>query len=102
MNALLDEKRTARLEIGLPWMKQLRVSPTVEAVLLEEKPASVTWGDFAILAMVLFCFIARIVRGDVRGVIRLGVRLAGSTPDAGQVDPTPGRSPDARQDGLRP
>lgn len=81
MNSLLDETRSDRLDLGLAFIRQLRVSPTVAEVLAEEKPAAQTWGDFAILSMVSFAVMARMVRGDLRGVIRLLVRLVGQPAD---------------------
>lgn len=81
MNALLDETRSERLDLGLSFMRQLRVSPTVAALLAEEKPAAMSWGDFATLGMIHLIMSWRSSRGDVRGVIRQGVSLVGGAPD---------------------
>ena len=94
MNALLDETRSTRIEFDLPWLRELKVAPTVKAILLEEKPSNMGWGDFAIFAMLTFVLIARIVRFDIRGVIGLGVRLVGARPDDRTPAPTSAGSPD--------
>jgi hypothetical protein len=96
-NAFLDETRSERLDLGLPMMKQLRASPTLTAVLMDEKPATQTWGDFALAAMVEKSVHARMVRGDLRGVIRLLVRLIGQPSDERLTN---GLVPDARQAAL--
>jgi len=88
MNVLLDETKTDRIEFGLDLIRELKVQPTVKAILLEDKPNNMGWGDFAIFTMLTFCFMARIMRFDVRGVIRLGVRLVGAIPDDRTPDPT--------------
>lgn len=88
MNVLLDETRSDRIEFGLPWLRELRVSPTVKRVLAEEKPSHLGWGEFAILAMVAFVLIARIMRGELHGVIRLVRLLLGPLPDDAPGDPT--------------
>lgn len=91
MNAFLQESRSERIDFGLPYiLRQLRASPTVAALLTEEKPADQTWGDFAIRALLLYVVMARMVRGDFRGVISLLVRLVGQpagTPDGRQECP---------------
>lgn len=97
MNALLDETKGDRIEFGLSFLRELKVQPTVKAILLEEKPSNMGWGDFAIFSMLGFVFIARIMRFDVRGVIRLGVRLVGVIPDDQDADPTTVGSPDERR-----
>lgn len=80
MNALLDETRSARIDFDMLLIRELKVSPTVKELLLEEKPSNMGWGDFAIFSMLAFVLIARIVRFDLRGVIRLCVRLVGEPP----------------------
>jgi hypothetical protein len=80
-NAFLDETRTERIDLGLPFLKQIRVSPTISALLMEEKPANQTWGDFFLTAAVNHIFHARNMRGDWRGCNRLMVRLLGPEPD---------------------
>ena len=97
MNALLDETKSGRIEFDLPLLRELKVSPTVKQLLLEEKPSNMGWGDFAIFSMLAFVLIARIMRFDLRGVIRLCVRLIGATPDAGTPDPTSVGKPDDRR-----
>ncbi len=77
-NAFLDETRTERLDIGLPFLRQLRLSPTLENLLAEEKPANQSWGDYFLTAAVNQALSARNVRGDWRGSNRLIVRLVGS------------------------
>jgi hypothetical protein len=61
-----------------------------------------TWGDFAITAMVEKAVTARMLRGDWRGVISLLVRLVGHPSEerpSGAPAPSP---PDDRQNGLTP
>jgi len=89
-NALLDETRSERIDLGLPWLKQLRVSPTVFELLSEEKPANMSWGDFLLTAALCYVRCARDIRGDFRGSNRLGVRLFGPVSD----------QPDSRQNGT--
>lgn len=89
-NALLDETRTVRIDVGLPWLKQLRVSPTVFELLSEEKPANMSWGDFLLTAALCYVRCARDIRGDFRGSNRLGVRLFGPVSE----------QPDSRQNGT--
>jgi hypothetical protein len=95
-NALLDETKSDRIEFGLDWLRELKVQPTVKTLLLESKPSNMGWGDFAIFSMLAFSFISATMRFDLRGVIRLGVRLVGAMPDDRAVDPTVGGSPDRR------
>jgi hypothetical protein len=85
MNVLTDETKSDRIEFGLAQLRELKVSPTVKALLLEEKPANMGWGEFAVFAMLTYAFIARIIRFDIGGVIRLGVRLIGARPDESRV-----------------
>jgi hypothetical protein len=95
-SALLDETRSERLDLGLVVMKQLRLSPTLAEVLGEEKPATQTWGDFALAAMVEKVVTARSLRGDYRGVIRLLVRLVGQPSDGAAGGPAQRPTPDSR------
>ena len=80
-NALLDETRSERIDLGLPFLKQIRVSPTLANVLSEEKPANQSWGDFFLSAAVNQILMSRNMRGDWRGCNRLLVRIVGPEPD---------------------
>lgn len=104
MNALLDETRSRLIEAGLPFLRQLRTSPTVAALLEDEKTDTETWADFALLGMITLASMRRMVRADLRGVIRLGVGIVGAVADgvmaerAGEtVDPTSVGTPDIRR-----
>lgn len=99
MNACLDETRSERIDVGLVFMRQLRLSPTLAEVLADEKPAVQTWGDFALSAMVEKVVTARMVRGDYRGVIRLLVRLVGPPSDGALGGRAPTLASDSRQAG---
>jgi hypothetical protein len=81
MNAMLDETRSERIDLGLPFLKQIRTSPTLAAILNEEKPANQSWGDFFLSAAVNQVLHARNIRGDWRGCHRLLVRVIGPEPD---------------------
>jgi hypothetical protein len=97
MNALLDETRSKRLDVALPIMDQLRVSPTTYAVLLEEKPHDQSWGDFAIRSMITSALMGRIMRGELRAAYRLLVRLGATIADEPTPDLTSVRPADERQ-----
>lgn len=94
-NALLDESRSERLELGLSFLRQLRASATVVDILEAEKAADETWGDFALEGMIALAAMRRTLRMDLRGVNRLCVGLVGLADDARQMDPTDVGSPDA-------
>jgi hypothetical protein len=81
MNALLDETRSKLIETGLPFLRQLRASPTVAALLEAEKLDNETWADFSLLGMITLASMRRMVRADLRGVIRLGVGIVGAVTD---------------------
>jgi len=79
MNALLDESRDTRLEPGLPFLKQLRISPRVALLLEAERAANESWGDFALAGMIALATMRRTVRMDLRGAYRLLVGIVGAT-----------------------
>lgn len=81
MNALLDQTRSRLIETGLPFLRQLRASPTVAELLDGEKLDNETWADFALLGMIVLASMRRMVRADIRGVIRFGVGLVGAVAD---------------------
>lgn len=81
MNALLNETRSKLLEPGLPFLRQLRVSPSIAALLDAEKQDNESWADFALLGMITLASMRRMVRADIRGVIRLGVGIVGAVAD---------------------
>jgi len=93
-NAFLDETRTERIDLGLPICKQLRASPTVFEVLAEEKPATMSWGDFATISMISFALMGRNLRGDFRGAYCQAVRIFGTFPDVMERVLTDVRRPD--------
>lgn len=80
-NALLDETRSERIDLGLPFLKQIRLGPTLRDILTEEKPANQSWGDFFLSAAINQILHARNIRGDWRGSKRLLVRITGQEPD---------------------
>jgi hypothetical protein len=107
-NALLDETRSERIDLGLPFLKQIRASPTLAQLLSEEKPANQSWGDFFLTAAVNQVLMSRNMRGDWRGVHRLLVRVIGPEPDGlgvtaeQQLESLTGvRSPDIRKERKR-
>jgi len=96
MNALLDESRDVRLEPGLPFLKQLRVSPQVALLLEAERAANESWGDFAVTGMIALATMRRTLRMDLRGAYRLLVGIVGAT--GAQEFPTDVRhAPDERR-----
>lgn len=104
MNALRDETRSRLIESGLPFLRQLRTSPTVAELLDAEKTDTETWADFALLGMITLASMRRMVRADLRGVIRLGVGIVGAVADgvmaeraAETGDPTSVGRPDVRR-----
>ena len=104
MNALLDATRSRLIETGLPFLRQLRASPTVAELLEGEKQDNETWADFALLGMITLASTRRMVRADIRGVIRFGVGIVKGVADgvmaerAGETaDPTSVGAPDVRR-----
>ena len=104
MNALRDETRSRLIESGLPFLRQLRTSPSVAELLDAEKQDTETWADFALLGMITLASMRRMVRADIRGVIRLGVGIVGAVADGvmgeratERADPTSVGSPDVRR-----
>lgn len=77
MNTFLDETRSVRVDAGLACARQLRMSPTVFALLSAEKPATQPWGDFLIEAAIFRIITARNMRGDYRGGHTLSVGIFG-------------------------
>lgn len=88
MNALLDQTRSRLIETGLPFLRKLRASPSVAELLEAEKQDNETWADFAILGMITLACMRRMVRADLRGVIRLGVGIVSAVTAGFAVDPT--------------
>lgn len=88
MNALLDETRTKLIETGLPFLRKLRASPSVAELLDAEKQDNETWADFALLGMITLASMRRMVRADLRGVIRLGVGIVSAVTAGFATDPT--------------
>lgn len=87
MNALLDETRTERLDLGMSFLPQLRVSPTVRAMLLEAKPANQSWADFATEAMVVRALLTNTIGLSLHNLNRQVVRLIGPSSDERQEVP---------------
>lgn len=81
MNRLLDETRTKNVELSLPMLAQLRMAPSVAALLKAEKGTSETWGDFATRGMVALACMRRIVRDQLGDANALLVGLIGGAPD---------------------
>ena len=105
-NAFLDESRSERIDLGLPFLKQIRASPTIVKVLSEEKPANQSWGDFFLSATINHVLNKKNVLGDWRACHRLLGRMIGPEPDGLGVTPeqqmvalTGVRKPATRQGG---
>lgn len=96
-NALLDETRTERLPLNLPFLPQVRVSQTVRKLLEQEKPANESWADFAIVSMVLRILHARTVAMDLHRANSLLVTVLGIPSDKPASDMTSVPSYDERQ-----
>ena len=78
MNAFLGQTGTVRVEIGLPFMKQLRLSPGLYEALNDVKPASMSWGDFVRLGMVTLAHMMLNISGQPHEANRLNVRIFGA------------------------
>lgn len=78
MNAMLDETRSERIDLGLPFLKQIRVSPTIHEFLKDHKPDNRDWGTFILSRAVSGILADYNVRFDFRGLNRQVVRLFGS------------------------
>lgn len=85
-NLLLDSTATRRIDIGLPWLKQIRVGDDLYAWLNNHKPADDTWKEWSVGCMVIVSLQQHIMARRLLDCIRQGVRLVGYVAD----DPTPG------------
>lgn len=96
MNPFTDEKRTSQLQLSIDGLcDQLRTPDSLHRLVMIEKPATESAGDFALKSMLNAAIINRMVRGDYRGIQRLLVSLFGA-------DPTVVSKTDERQKGARP
>ena len=95
MNPLTDEKRTAQLTLSIDgFCDQLRSPESLHRLVMIEKPATQSAGDFALVSMLNAAIMSRMVRGDYRGIYTLLVRLFGA-------DLTNVSRADERQKGVR-
>lgn len=94
MNVLLDETKGKRIDLGLSMLPMIRMSPTLAALLEQEKAADDTWAVFFTRAALVYVFMRRIMAVDLPGVIRLGVSLVAIAPDEASARPL------AKADGL--
>jgi hypothetical protein len=85
-NALLDESRDARLKLSVEgFCDTLRAPESLHRLLMLEKPAAVSTGDFALRAMLNESLMAHMVRGDYRAIQRLLGTLFGDEVPPGTV-----------------
>jgi hypothetical protein len=89
-NAFLDETRTIRVDVLHPLCKQLRLTPTLYAVLDRAKPTHMSWPQFFAFAACHFAIAEPTIRGDLDTVYWRAGRLTGRIPDEGRGD---GRGP---------
>ena len=72
MNPFTDESRDARLKVSVTgWCDTLRAPESLHRLVMVEKPTPMSAGDFALKAMLDAALMARMVRGDYRGIQRL-------------------------------
>ncbi len=80
-NVLLAETRSQRIDLGLPMLSQLRVSPTVHELLSDAKPDHQSWPDFAIESMVIRVLLPHTLGLRLRELNRQCVRIVGRETD---------------------
>lgn len=81
MNPFTDEKRTSQLQLSIEGLcDQLRSPESLHRLVMVEKSATESAGDFALKAMLNTAIMARMMRGDYRGIQRLLVSLFGAEP----------------------
>ncbi len=91
-NTILDEVRTARIDVDLPFCRQLRLSPALKAILQQEKPDTLPWPEFIVAALVTYVLVRRLIQGELHSVNRLIVRLVGALSDRSEAELTNVRS----------
>ncbi len=74
-NALQYEKKTARIEIDLPMLPQLRVSPTIREILLDAKGGGESWQSFALRGMLVLALLPDTLGLRLRKVQAQTVRI---------------------------
>ena len=82
-NALVDEAKTSQITVTQPWRGNVRVQPTVEAILDEARAANLGRGDQLIHGALQRELIAGILRWDLRWVQSAVGRLLDSNPPDG-------------------
>lgn len=82
MSPFTDESRDARIKLGVAGLADtLRAPESLHRLVMVEKPQTVSAGDFALKAMLDGALMARMVRGDYRGIQRLLGTLFGELDD---------------------
>ena len=97
-NALLAETRTKRIDLALPILPQLRISPTVYEILDEAKSDAQSWPDFALESMLIRALLPHTLGLRLRDLNRQIVRIVGPEPDAAAPPLTDVRTSAERQD----
>lgn len=78
-NPFTDESRDARLKVDVEgFCSTLRAPASLHQLVMQEKPAGFSVGDFALTAMVNDLITALTVRRDYRGIQRLLGTLLGA------------------------
>lgn len=68
-NPFTDESRDARIKLSVAGLcDTLRAPESLHRIVMVEKPTTVSAGDFALKAMLDAALMARMVRGDYRGI----------------------------------
>jgi hypothetical protein len=89
-NPFTDESRDSRIKISVAGLcDTLRAPESLHHMVMIEKPATVSAGDFALKSMLDSVLMTRMVRGDYRGIQRLLGTLFGPLVPDGTVAPTP-------------
>lgn len=86
-SALIDEKKSSQITVTAPWRGNVRVQPTVEAILDESRPANIGKGDQLIHGALQAALISGILSWDLVWVYRTVGRLIGVNPPNGNASP---------------
>ena len=85
---LVDEKKSSQITVTQPWRGNVRIQPTVEAILDDARPANLGKGDQLVQWALQRALIAGIMVWDLPWVYRTVGRLIGEIPPGGGSSPT--------------
>ena len=92
-NAFLDETKSRQITVNAPgWRGNVRVQPTIEAILDEARPATEGKGDQLIHGTLKYVLMEAIVDGKLRWVHDTLGRVLGGPPPSGGSPPERGKA----------